>query len=393
MIAIRLREGRGRFGVVGHVGVGHVHSHSGFVQDDSAGFAVAAGLLKRAMPVDTTIACAEADVDANTITVTTRGGGTATLSPRRGVTPAEAELLERAAGRDALYSQNVALDTFGRLYGQGVGEVPVTLQGACALAVLDSFRRAMGPGLRVTSETFENKYDVTAGTVLDVEGVPVALMLVINGTKGGIGPDEDYEGNTDWTEKGELMYELGLREVPTVVVESKAFIPAMADGVKENQYMVRAQEGVDCMELGSALFDAGRALGLPIRYEKNMMPMPKGALAQATANFADRIMATAEKLRTADSAREKTELTAELAQLVSEDAGGVTFMTSSLNDRVRGAGTLPGISAVLSMVTTPEYQAHWKIPRLEPEEAMGYQDIITVALLSLAGAGLRNARQ
>lgn len=100
MIAIRLREGRGRFGVVGHVGVGHVHSHSGFVQDDSAGFAVAAGLLKRAMPVDTTIACAEADVDANTITVTTRGGGTATLSPRRGVTPAEAELLERAAGRD-----------------------------------------------------------------------------------------------------------------------------------------------------------------------------------------------------------------------------------------------------------------------------------------------------
>ena len=81
MIAIRLREGRGRFGVVGHVGVGHVHSHSGFVQDDSAGFAVAAGLLKRAMPVDTTIACAEADVDANTITVTTRGGGTATLSP------------------------------------------------------------------------------------------------------------------------------------------------------------------------------------------------------------------------------------------------------------------------------------------------------------------------
>ena len=68
-------------------------------------------------------------------------------------------------------------------------------------------------------------------------------------------------------------------------------------------------------------------------------------------------------------------------------------MTSSLNDRVRGAGTLPGISAVLSMVTTLEYQAHWKIPRLEPEEAMGYQDIITGALLSLAGAGLRNARQ
>ena len=51
MTAIQLREGRGAFGVVGHVGVGHVHSHSGFVQDDSVGFAVAAGLLQRALQV------------------------------------------------------------------------------------------------------------------------------------------------------------------------------------------------------------------------------------------------------------------------------------------------------------------------------------------------------
>ena len=74
MTAIQLREGRGAFGVVGHVGVGHVHSHSGFVQDDSVGFAVAAGLLQRAMPVDTAIACAEADVDANTITMISLSG-------------------------------------------------------------------------------------------------------------------------------------------------------------------------------------------------------------------------------------------------------------------------------------------------------------------------------
>ena len=42
---------KGILGVSGHVGVGHVHSHSGFVQDDSAGLAVAARILKQALPV------------------------------------------------------------------------------------------------------------------------------------------------------------------------------------------------------------------------------------------------------------------------------------------------------------------------------------------------------
>ncbi len=31
------------------------------------------------------------------------------------------------------------------------------------------------------------------------------------------------------------------------------------------------------------------------------------------------------------------------------------------------------------MVTTPSIKIHWKIPRLEPEELSGYQDIITGA--------------
>ena len=387
MTVIKLSdEKKGRYGIVGHVGVGHVHSHSGFVQDDSAGFAVAALLLKKVSNVDTVIDKAEADIDNNTITVTTRSGGRGSLSPRRGITPSEGELLKRAIGMDAAYTQNIAVETFGRIYGQGALEAPVALQGACALAVMDSFKIVLGERLLTTNEKFDNKYDISAGIVLDIDGVPVSLMLVINGTHGGIGPDEDYEGNTNWTEKGELMERLGLNSIPTAVIESKAFIPGMAGGLTENQYMVRAQEGIDCMELGQALYAAGMALGLPIRYEKNMMPMPNGALAKATADFADKISAAAAKLRTADSAREKTELTAEIAKLVSEDAGGVTFMSSSLNDKVRGAGTLPGVSAVLSMVTTREYQAYWKIPKLEERDAEGYQAIIVNAIKSLAKA-------
>ena len=115
--------------------------------------------------------------------------------------------------------------------------------------------------------------------------------------------------------------------------------------------------------------------------------MPEGAMARATADLADRISGLAGRLREADSAREKTEIVAELARLISEDAGGVTFMSSSLNDRVRGAGVTPGISAVLSMVTPKDDRAPWDIPRLEPKEAEGYQAIILRAILSLAERG------
>ena len=84
----------GVLGISGHVGVGHVHSHSGFVQDDSAGLAVAALILKKALPVDTVISEVQASMEEGRITVRTNGGGEASASPRRGIAPFEKELLE-----------------------------------------------------------------------------------------------------------------------------------------------------------------------------------------------------------------------------------------------------------------------------------------------------------
>ena len=65
----RSTNDRGVIGITGHAGAGHVHSHSGFVQDDTAGFAVIACLLRRAFPVCTTISSVEADIHAHTVTV------------------------------------------------------------------------------------------------------------------------------------------------------------------------------------------------------------------------------------------------------------------------------------------------------------------------------------
>ena len=375
MAIIKLSTARqGLYGISGHVGVGHVHSHCGFVQDDSAGFAVAASILQKAVPIDTTIKSVVVDLTAGSITVTTAAGGQGTVTARRGYTPAEKEIAARAVGMDAIYTQNTAVNTFGRIYGQGAMETAVALQGACAMAVLDSFAQAMGDKLLLSTTKLAGKYDKFAATVIDIDGIPISLMLVINGTDGGIGPDEDYEGNTNFAEKGEIMAQLGLDKIPTVVVESKAYIPALADSVPQNMFMVRAQRDLDCTPLGQALFAAGKDLQLPIRFEEAMMPLAPGALAASTKAIAEEYKRG--ELATVDSAADKVQLLAKLNQLVSQDAGGVTFMSNSVHGAMRGAGTLPGISAVLSMVVTTEYRDFWLIPQVTEADVANYQQII-----------------
>lgn len=371
---------RARYAISGHVGIGHVHSHSGFIQDDSAGFAVASSLLSRITGIDTTINIVHGDPELNTITVKTNAGGTATLVPRRGITPRECELIKAIEGENAIYTQNLAIQAFGRIYGQGVSEVATTLQGVCALAVMNSFKRNLGENFLITEETFKNKYDLCGGILIDVDNIPVSLMLVINGTNGGIGPDEDLEGNLNTGDKGRIMAELGADTVPTIVIESKAYIPSMAPDISENRFMIRAEEGIDSDEVGTALYESAKKLNIAAKYEKHLMPINPGSMAKATKNFADSIIEIARKLRTTDSADLKTQYTAQLAQLISEDAGGITFMSGTVNDRARGAGILPGITAVISMVTTDDYIKHCKIPMLNKTELESYIKIILSAI-------------
>ena len=46
---IKRTDNKGIIGICGHVGAGHIHSHMGIVQDDSAGFAVTTSLIKSSM--------------------------------------------------------------------------------------------------------------------------------------------------------------------------------------------------------------------------------------------------------------------------------------------------------------------------------------------------------
>lgn len=384
-------KNKGTLGVAGHVGVGHVHGHSGFVQDDSAGFAVVAAFLRDLLGANTHLKSIVGDPSRGTIGVETFGGGVGVTRVRRGITPWEAGFLERAVNEDGIYTQGIAVKTFGRIYGQGALEVPVAFQGAIALAVMDTLLKKAPGVLSVTEEKFPGKIDKMAGMVVDVQGIPVSFLLIINGTEGGIGPDEDLEGNTDLGAKGVLMDKLGMLDIPTIIVESKAFIPAMQDKIDDITFFVRAQRDVDNSYVARALVSTLEDLGIEYLFSDEALPVKEGHLQKATAAIADDIIRLGQELKEVDASADKVAIVAKLAQLISEDAGGVTFMSNSLHDKVRSAGMLAGTSAVLSTLAHQKYVDYHKIPFLEPIDVQNYQNIIVKALEKLAtdkdGAG------
>ncbi|WP_319471385.1 hypothetical protein [uncultured Pseudodesulfovibrio sp.] len=377
-------EGKSIIGISGHAGVGHVHSHCGFVQDDSAGFAVAVELLKKAYPVDTTITSASVDTHTGEISVTTRDGGTGSATARRGFTPHEAAFMASAIGLDATYSQSTAFRVFGRVYGQGVLEAPVALQAACCLAVMNTLWKKYPDAMIRGNEDMPGKIGGCIGARLAIDGIPVSVMALVNANEGGLGPDEDLEGNIALGDKGRAMKDLGLDRLPTVILESKAYVPALCEGVDHDRMWVRINAEVDNQHVYEALLAGVKAAGLPCLHSDAAYPRHTGELEKAAQDLGKRIVEIGTQFSNARTSAEKVHLIGELALIVSQDAGGVTFMSSHMNDQVGGGGIMPGTSAVLSMAVSEKYIREWKIPSFTLEDAAKFMDVIGNTIPTLA---------
>jgi hypothetical protein len=373
-----------RIAVAGHAGIGHVFGFGGLIQDDSGGFVTVGLMLREILKCDTRIESAEADPENNVIRITTVGAGTATASPRRGITPAEARLIGGLAGEDALFCQSLAVTTMGRTCGQGVLETPVALEAALANAVVDGFARKAGPQFKLAEESIEGNCGLIGGFAVEEKGITVSYLLSVNYTRGGLGPVEDMEGNIALGSKRQVMEELLMLKCPTVIVESKAYVPSISDGLEENTFLVRAQEGIDNMVVARALFESAEELGYPVMIRHDLLPRAEGSTKRQTMALAQKITDLAEKLKNSELASEKSSIVAQMAQLVSEDAGAITCLSDRVYDVVRGAGMIPGTSAVLSLLVTKSYRDHWKIPLFEPGDAERAQNIVSLALRKIA---------
>ncbi|WP_300668034.1 hypothetical protein [Desulfoluna sp.] len=385
MMINRSSRKQGVVGLVGHAGVGHVHSHAGFVQDDSAGFAVAVDILRRAYPVDLTLTFIQGDVDTGMIRVRTADGGCGEAVTRRGVTPVEHELMQRIVGREAVCTQTLAFDALGRIYGQGVLETPVALQAAIALACVDTFRRKWPQAVHLAVEDVPGQIGTMLGAVVEVGQVPVSVMALVNASQGGVGPVEDLEGNVCLGAKGRLMQALGLDGLPTVIVESKAYVPAVCSSLEDDAFWFRINRDWDNVAVYESLCRAAEELGLAFVCSDSAYPRVQGGMERATRDVAEKIVGLGTRLGEAATSRQKVALVAELALVISQDCGGVTFMSNDLNGVVSGGGTVPGTSAVISMLVSPDNIAHWKIPVLTQGDLDRYRAVVCRGVALLAG--------
>lgn len=262
-------------------------------------------------------------------------------------------------------------------------ETAVSLQGAIALSVLDSFYKKAPDKVYITTEKFEGLIDKMAATVVDINGIPVSLLLNINGSDGGIGPNEDNEGNTLLGQKGELMKMLGMDKIPNIIVESKAYIPDMAKNIQKNTFLFHAQDEIDNLSVAKALVDAAEYLDITYIFKTDSLPLVKGQLEKVTKDFADKIIRLGECLKLSDTSKDKVSYIAEIAKLISEDAGGISFMSNSLHEVVRSAGIVPGTAAIISLLVPQEYINYWKIPILNQEDISEYLEIISLAITKI----------
>jgi hypothetical protein len=366
-------------GLVGHVGIGHAHGHSGIVQDDSVGFACIIAILRAAFPVDLRIASVQADPITGRIVLTTHAGGVGEALPRRGITPQEKELMKKAVGYDASFCQSLACQIFGRIYGQGVLECPVCFEAAAAFAVVDSFRRCWQGFVNVREVSHDDNRDVVLGATIALAGQVVSLLAVVNFTSGGIGPNEDAEGNTFLGQKKEIMFNLGLDGIPSIIVESKAFIPSYCQTLDQRSLFTRINRSVDNTVVAQALVDGAAKAGLPMKYDFDSYPRDH-ALEQNTINFAAQLKVLAQALSHAHSSGEKVRILSTLAKLISEDAGAITFMSNDIHAVVGSGGSMPGTAAVLSMLVPQPEAKYWKIPVLYQEDLDMYLAAIVAAI-------------
>ena len=370
--------------VAGHGGIGHVHGVAGFVQDDTAGFGVVAGMIADLLQADTHIVEASADVAENSIRVTTMDGGTSTTYPRRGITPAEADLVGKAKMQDALYCQSVAVSCFGRMYGQGAMETPVALEAAAANAVVDTLHKQAPESFIMMEESLPLNSGSIGGIANESGDKTVCYLTSVNYTSGGIGPVEDLEGNIALGSKRHVMERLNMLRCPTIIVEGKAYLPAVSDQLDQNTFLVRAQRDVDNLVVAQALVEAAEELGSPVMFRDDLLPRDPGVMQRNTAVLAHRLISCAEKLKQSQLSSDKVKVVADLARLISQDAGAITCLSNPLHDVVRGTGCIPGTSAVLSLLVSRGYYDYWKIPLLESEDVTQAKQIVARAIDKIA---------
>jgi len=373
-------EKTGRLAIAGHVGCGHAHSLGGQVQDDSVGLSVVLSLFKEAADIDLTIEGFRFEGDK--ITAVLKNGGEGYGTVKRMYTQQEKRMIERLAGREAVNTHTLVLEIFGRMYGQGVTETPVAVQTAIANAALNSFTKNQPERFVSTVEDIEGNIGSIVGTVLDINDIPVSVLGTVNATEGGIGPNEDLEGNSANYSKKEVVEALGMDRLPAIVVEAMAY-SKLSDKLTKPTYFVRGDAQDDNPYVSQAIVEAAKDLGIECNYYKGGIKRVEGALKSNTQKVAEKIIELGKKLKEAEYSKDKVQIVSELSEVISQECGGISFMSNGLHEEIGGAGMMMKTAAVINLIVTKEYAMENPMPFLTEKDLDEYLSLVVRAVEKL----------
>ena len=183
-----------------------------------------------------------------------------------------------------------------------------------------------------------------------INELPVSWLITINASPGGSGPNEDSEGMVPIGNKGKLIAELGMDAIPVIILESKAFVPALAQQFDKDQHFVRWNEKVDNPVVGESLVKALKSLDLPYMLD-NSAYVRNDSLEIETKRVGQYIAELGTQYAQSKTSSQKVKIAAELSKLITQDVGGSIFMSDAIFKLTSGGGLWPGQSAVLSTVT------------------------------------------
>ncbi len=365
-------------GIAGHNGVGHAISHSGFLQDDSYGFAMLANLLAKAGNFEliiTAILCSSTSIH---IEIGKENIGIGEASTSEHITQFEKILLQKAVGESALIPQSLTTKLLGRTIN--VNETALAFNLALSRAILDFFKKNW-PQTEYMLDNVPNSCGAFLGGCLLINTIPFAWLLTINASDFS-GPNEDSEGTIPIGNKGLVMQKIGMFNLPTIILESKAFVPALQERVDMIKYYVRWNEEYDNSTVAQALINALQCLDIPYFFEEKAY-----ARDETLVNERKRIGYEIEQLgktyADANTSAQKVEIAYRLGKLVTQDIGGSLFMSDAIYKYSSSGGAWPGCSAVLSLIADKKHIEEYGTVYSTEEELEQSTSIIIHALLNL----------
>ena len=142
-----------------------------------------------------------------------------------------------------------------------------------------------------------------------------------------------------------------MNAIAVIILESKAFVPALADKAVQNQHFVRWNEKVDNPIVAESLIKALENLNFPYMADETAFER-NDSLELETKRIGKYIAELGDKYAQAKTSAQKVKIAAELSKVVAQDMGGSIFMSNALFKVVAGGGLWPGQSAVFSILSS-----------------------------------------